>query len=53
MQALDADADGIAIAANAIRLNGGRITATDGTTAALLTHSAVADDLARKVGRGE
>ena len=51
VQALDADADGIAIAANAIRLNGGRITATDGTTAALLTHSAVADDLARKVGR--
>ena len=51
VQALDADADGIAIAANAVRLNGGRITATDGTTAARLTHPAVADDLTRKVGR--
>ena len=50
VQALDADADGIAIAANAIRLNGGSITATDGTTPALLTHAAVADDLSRKVG---
>ena len=50
VHALDFDADGIAIAANAIRLNGGSITATDGTTAALLTHAAVADDLSRKVG---
>jgi hypothetical protein len=50
VQALDADASGIALAANAIRLNGGRITATDGTTAALLTHPAVTDDLTRKVG---
>ena len=50
VQALDADANGIAIAANAIRLNGGSITATDGTTPALLTHAAVADDLSRKVG---
>ena len=51
VQALDADADGISIAANAIRLNGGRITATDGTTAARLTHPPVADDLTRKVGQ--
>ena len=50
VQALDSDADGIAIAANAIRLNGGSITATDGTTPALLPHAAVADDLSRKVG---
>ena len=51
VQALDADPDGVSIAADAIRLNGGSITATDGTTAALLTHPAVADDLTRKVGR--
>ena len=51
VQALDADADGVSIAADAIRLNGGSITATDGTTAARLTHPAVADDLTRKVGR--
>ncbi len=51
VQALDADADGVSIAANAVRLNGGSITATDGTTAARLTHPAVADDLTRKVGR--
>ena len=51
VQALDADADGISIAADAIRLGGGSITATDGTTAARLSHAAVADDLTRKVGR--
>ena len=51
VQALDADADGVSIAADAIRLGGGSITATDGTTAARLTHAAVADDLTRKVGR--
>ena len=51
VQALDADADGVSIAANAIRLNGGSISATDGTTAARLSHAAVADDLTRKVGR--
>ena len=51
MQARDGDADGIGIAANAIRLNGGSITATDGATAAVLTHGAVADDLSRKVGQ--
>ena len=50
VQARDSDTDGIGIAANAIRLNGGSITATDGTTDALLTHAAVADDLSRKVG---
>ena len=51
VQALDADADGVSIAANAVRLNGGSITATDGTTAARLTHPAVADDPTRKVGQ--
>ncbi len=51
VQALDADADGVSIAADAVRLNGGRITATDGTTAARLSHPAVADDLTRKVGQ--
>ena len=52
VQANDQDADGISIAANAIRLNGGTITATDGTTAAVLTHPAVPDDASRKVGDG-
>ena len=52
VQANDQDADGISIAANAIRLNGGTITATDGTTAAVLTHPAVPDDPSRKVGDG-
>ena len=51
VQALDADADGVSVAADAIRLNGGSITATDGTTAARLSHAAVADDPTRKVGR--
>ena len=49
VQALDADADGIAIAANAVRLNGGRITATDGVTDAVLTHAALAADPGHKV----
>ena len=38
----DRDEDGISIAANALALNGGTITATDGTTDADLTHGAVA-----------
>ena len=52
VQAHDADADGISVAANAIRLDGGTITAIDGTTAAVLTHSAVPADPTRKVGSG-
>ena len=53
MQALDRDTDGISIAANAIRLNGGTITATDGTTDADLSHTAVAaDSRTRRVGAG-
>ena len=50
VQENDADGDGISIAANAIRLNGGTIKATDGTTDAVLTHSAVAADSSRRVG---
>ncbi|MCY4375670.1 MAG: hypothetical protein OXC31_18070, partial [Spirochaetaceae bacterium] len=50
VQARDSDADGVSVAANAIRLNGGTITAVDGTTAAVLTHAAVAADSTRKVG---
>ena len=44
VQAADVDTDGISIAANALRLNGGTIKASDGTTAADLTHTAVAAD---------
>ena len=50
VQANDSDADGLSVAANAIRLNGGTITAVDGATAAVLTHAAVAADPTRKVG---
>ena len=46
----DVDADGISVAANALSLNGGAIElAADGTTAADITHAAVAADPARKV----
>ena len=45
----DRDEDGIGIPANALSLNGGTITAADGTTPADLTHSAVAPDRDRKV----
>ena len=41
VQAGDRDEDGISIAANALELNGGTITAADGTTDADLTHDAV------------
>ena len=41
VQAGDRDEDGISIAANALVLDGGSITATDGTTGADLTHAAV------------
>ena len=42
VQAADRDENGISIAANALALNGGTITAADGTTDADLTHGAVA-----------
>ena len=45
----DQDEDGISIAANALLLNGGTITAADGTTDADLTHAAVAPEQGRKV----
>ncbi len=41
VQAGDRDEDGISIAANALVVDGGAITATDGTTGADLTHAAV------------
>ena len=49
VQAGDRDEDGISIPANALALNGGSITAADGTTAADLTHGTVAADGDRKV----
>ena len=46
----DSDTDGISVAANAIRLNGGTIkAAADGTTDADLTHSALTADSGHKV----
>ena len=53
VQAGEADADGVAIGANALTLNGGSIAAAaDGTTTAVLTHDAVAADATRKVDGG-
>ena len=49
MQEADRDEDGISIAADALALDGGTITAADGATAADLTHYAVAADPAFKV----
>ena len=50
VQATDADADGISIAANALTLNSGTITlASDTTTAAALDHADVGPDDTRKV----
>ena len=49
VQAGDRDEDGISIAANVLSLNGGTITAVDGTTDADLTHGAVAAEGGRKV----
>ena len=49
VQAGDRDEDGISIAANALVLNGGTITAADGTTDADLTHAALAAEGASKV----
>ena len=45
----DRDEDGIGIPANALALNGGSITATDGTTHADLTHAAVGPERDRTV----
>ena len=52
VQPNDRDAGGISIPANALRLNGGRITLADGVTDADLTHAAVGDDIVRKVDAG-
>ena len=49
VQEPDRDEDGISIAANALILNGGTITAPDGTTDADLTHAPVVADAGRKV----
>ena len=49
VQEPDRDEDGISIPANAILLNGGTITAPEGTTDADLTHGTVAADAGRKV----
>ncbi len=49
VQAGDRDEDGISLPANALALNGGSITAADGTTAADLTHGTVTADGDRKV----
>ena len=49
VQAGDRDTDGISIPANALALNGGTITAADGTTEAVLAHEAVAPEGASKV----
>ncbi len=49
VQATDADADGISIAANALTLNGGTISLASDTTAAALGHAALATDDTRKV----
>ena len=54
VQRSDQDEDGISIAANALLLNRGTITAADGTTDADLTHAAVAPERNRKVdGSGD
>ena len=50
VQATDADADGISIAANALTPNGGTITlASDSATTAALAHAGVGTDDTRKV----
>ena len=49
VQATDADADGISIAANSLTLNGGTISLASDTTAAALEHAALATDDTRKV----
>ena len=49
VQEADRDKDGISIAANALLLNGGTITAADGTTDADLRHRAVGTERGSKV----
>ena len=53
VQAGDRDQDGISIPANALSLDGGTITAADGTTEAVLTHEAVAPEDAGRVNGSE
>ena len=53
VQAGDRDEDGIGIAANALDLSGGTITATDGVTEAVLTHAAIAPASAIKVSSSD
>ena len=52
VQGDDRDEDGISLPANALILNGGTITATDGTTDADLTHAPVGPERDRKVDGG-
>ena len=52
VQGDDQDEDGISIPANALILNGGTITATDGTTDADLTHAPVGPERDRRVDGG-
>ena len=52
VQEPDRDEDGISLPANALILNGGTITATDGTTDADLTHAPVGPERDRKVDGG-
>ena len=52
VQGDDRDEDGISIPANALILNGGTITATDGTTDADLTHVPVGPERDRRVDGG-
>ncbi len=49
VQTGDRDADGLSIAANALELNGGSITAPGDTAAAVLTHDSVPTSAAHKV----
>ena len=49
VEAGDVDDDGISVAANALSLNGGEIQLANDTTAAVITHAAVAADPAFKV----
>ena len=53
VQAADRDLDGIGIAADALALNGGTITAAGGSGAADLTHAALPTDTVRKVDGGQ
>ena len=52
VQASDRDTDGLSVAADALELNGGSITAPDDTVSADLSHAPVAADSAFKVDGG-